>query len=260
MPQSKLTSDFLLSAFELANDESAKIAFLEALAKAVRRSPKLARRGYPVALAAASDTSAQIRSAAYQALEPILEKYPLRPDKAAMETFARARVYDEGNEGWAHQATAHVDKNRGWADAALPIFIAALDDPKADRNNAYQQFNYIVQKHPELAEQTLPIARYYLSDPDHRIRTKALVDVEFIMMNRPELADEALLLLVTKIAATDEDEQHREHAGEVLKEFAQKHPRRAEDLQPNKRLNQLTARLQIIAGRSRRSPRGSECG
>ncbi|MEA2992796.1 MAG: hypothetical protein QOD40_1716 [Alphaproteobacteria bacterium] len=260
MPQSRLSSDFLLSAFELATDESAKITFLETLAKAAQKSPMVARRGYTVGLAAASNASAAIRRAAYQALEPILEKSPLRPDKAAMETFARARVYDEGNEDWAHQATAHIDKNPGWADAALPIFIKALDDPKADRNNAYQQFNYIVQQHPELAEQTLPIARAYLADPDVRIRAKALMDVDFIMKKRPELADEALLLQVGRMAATDEDERQREDAGDVLKEFAQKNPRRAQELEPNKRLQQATARLQVIAGRSRRPPRGSDCG
>jgi hypothetical protein len=256
----KLTSDFLLSAFELATDESAKITFLETLAKAAKKSPMVVGRGYTVALAAASDASAAIRRAAYQALEPILEMNPLRPDKAAMETFARARIYDEDNVGWAHQGTANINKNPGWADAALPIFIEALGDPKADRNNAYQQFNYIVQKYPKLAEQTLPISRKYLADPDQRIRTKALEDVDFIMNARPELADEALLRQVATMAATDQDAQLRLDAGDVLKEFAQKHPRRAQELEPNKRLLQATARLQAIAERSRRAPHGSDCG
>ena len=257
MPQQKLTSGFVLTAFELANDEPAKIAFLEALAKAVKKSRKLINIGYPAALAAASDERAAIRIAAYQALEPILERHPHLPDKPAMEMFARARLYDDGNEGWAHRGTAEVSKNPGWPDAALPIFIKALDDPKASRNEAYQQFNYIVQQHPELAEQTLPIARSYLTDPDERVRAKALMDVDYIMKKRPELVDEALLLQVATMAAKDEDETLREDATDVLKEFAKTHPRRADDLQPNKRLLQVTARLQVIAGRQSRRAKPS---
>jgi hypothetical protein len=164
-----------------------------------------------------------------------------------MEMFARARIYDDGVQGWAHQGTVEVAyKNPGWVEAALPIFIEALGDPEANPNNAYQQFNYIVQQNPKLAERTLPIARAYLSDEDHRIRSKALMDVEYIMKMRPELVDEVLLVQVAAMAAKDEEEHLREDAADVLKEFAKKHPRRANDLQPNKRLLQVTARLRAV--------------
>jgi hypothetical protein len=167
-----------------------------------------------------------------------------------MEMFARARIYGDGVQGWAHRGTVEVAyKNPGWVEAALPIFIEALSDPEANPNNAYQQFNYIVQQHPELAERTLPIARAHLTDDDHRIRTKVLMDVECIMKKRPELVDEPLLVQVATMAAKDEDADLREDAADVLKEFAKKHARRAADLQPNKRLLQVTARLRVIAGR-----------
>jgi hypothetical protein len=45
MPRQKLTADFMLTAFELANDAPAKVNFLMVLGEAVKKSPALAEAG-----------------------------------------------------------------------------------------------------------------------------------------------------------------------------------------------------------------------
>jgi hypothetical protein len=248
MPRQKLTADFMLTAFELANDAPAKINFLVVLGEAVAKRPKLAEAGYPAALAAASDESREIRQAAYEALYFIFKKRPLLADASAIQMLARACVYDEGLEDKVHEATISVsDNNQGWPTAAMPVFIEAMDDTDTPRRkSAYQHFSYIVVKHTELAERTLPIARAHLTDANDRIRYMALMDVDHIMQKRPELADESLLLQVATMAAKDAHAALRKEAAEVMSDFSRKHSRRADDLQPNKRLLRVTARLQAI--------------
>lgn len=251
MPRQKLTADFILTAFELANDAPAKINFLTILGQAVARRPKLAEAGYPTALAAASDDNNDIRGCAFEALDAIFTKRPRLAEPATMKLLARACIYDADLEKKAHEAIIPLSKkNPEWPNVTLPIFIEGIGQADVDtRIRAYEHFSHIVVRNPELAERTLPVARTHLTDGDDDIRYKALMDVDCIMQKRPELVDELLLLQVATMAAKDADASLRKEAALTLSDFAKKHSRRADDLQPNKRLLQVTARLQVIAGR-----------
>jgi hypothetical protein len=256
MPPKKYASDFVLTAFELANDDPAKVTFLKTLTAAVYARPNLAKTGFPTALAAATDECKDVRRAAFDALDAILTKRPLLAQPADMQMIARAYIrepeLDEEIPG--PLASGAVDAawrgNPGWPDAVLPIFIEAIGNPDATvRGVAYEHFSQIVVRHPERAESLLPVIKATMGDADADVRMKALIDADSVMKKRPELADDDLLMRVAKISANDEEPGHRDEAADILNEFAKKHPRRVDDLLPNRRLLQLTARLQVIAGR-----------
>jgi hypothetical protein len=251
MPPKKPASDFVLTAFELANDDPAKVTFLKTLTAAVYARPNLAKTGYPAAVTAATDHNKDIRGAAFNALKVILDKQPLLADPPAMQMLVRAYIYEpEVNDEASTAAWAAFHGNPGYPDAALPILIDAINGPDDNiRNIAYEHFSHIVVRCPDRAENLIPTIKATMNDADGDVRMKALIDADSVMKNRPELVDDDLLFRVAKIAANDELPGHREEAADILNEFAKKHPRRVDDLLPNRRLQQLTARLQVIAGR-----------
>jgi hypothetical protein len=256
MPPKKLASDFVLTAFELANDDSTKVTFLKTLTAAVYARPNLAKTGFPTALAAATDESKDVRRAAFNALDAILTKRPLLAQPADMQRIARAHIrepeLDEELPGPLASGAVEAawQGNPGWPDAVLSIYVEAIGNPDITvRRVAYEHFSKIVVRYPERTESLLPVIKSAMVDPDEYVRMSALINADTVMTERPDLVDDPLLMLVAKIAANDEEPGHREEATDILNEFAKKHSRRVDDLLPNRRLLQVTARLQVIAGR-----------
>jgi hypothetical protein len=96
-------------------------------------------------------------------------------------------------------------------------------------------------------ERTITIAKMYLADRNAEIRGHAVRTVTHFFQLRSDLADKGDLLTLASMSLKDPDAKVRETAASGLRVFAEKHPDRAGDLLPNKRLIDITARLQAIA-------------